>query len=58
LQQTIGKANRENIKQMIQSHAIWLFTQRLGWNDEQFKWFTDKIKGEMDDNQLRLYMEL
>jgi hypothetical protein len=43
---------------MVESHAVWLFTHTLGWTAEQFQWFVDKIRGELDQNNLKLYIEL
>jgi hypothetical protein len=44
--------------QMVESHAVWMFTHTLGWNAEQFQWFINKIRGELDENNLKLYIEL
>ncbi len=43
---------------MVESHAVWMFTHTLGWNAEQFQWFIDKIRAELGDNKLKLYIEL
>lgn len=57
-QKAIGQANCANMRQMVESHAVWMFTHTLGWNAEQFKWFMDKIRGELGENSLKLYVEL
>jgi hypothetical protein len=43
---------------MLESHALYPFTQRLGWTAEQVGWMVDGAKHEIDDSRLRLYLPL
>lgn len=56
----IGNHNVRNIDAMLDSHAIWPFTQvaQLGWTKEQVAWLTAAAKMEARDVNLKLYMEL
>jgi hypothetical protein len=57
-QKAIGIRNRQNLEEMLESHAILPFTQRLGWTPEQVGWMVDGAKQEMQDPRLRLYLPL
>ena len=57
-QKYIGRLNLENIDAMLDSHAIWPFTQRLGWSREQVGWLIDRARIEARDESLKLYMPL
>ncbi|OCL10457.1 S-adenosyl-L-methionine-dependent methyltransferase [Glonium stellatum] len=52
----IGEDNLANISELLDSHAIWPFTQRLGWTKEQVEAFTDEARAEVADMRFRLYM--
>ena len=57
-QKQIGILNRENMEELLDSHAIWLFTEKLGWRAEQVGWLTERARQEMQDSSLRLYLPL
>ncbi|KAF2395718.1 S-adenosyl-L-methionine-dependent methyltransferase [Trichodelitschia bisporula] len=57
-QRRIGELNLDNIKAMLESHAMWPFTSRLGWTREQVVWLTERAKQEAEDVTLRLYIPL
>lgn len=50
--------NKTNIEQMIESHTLWPFIQRKGWNQEQVEWLVGQAKTEMEDHSKRLYIPL
>ncbi|OCK86024.1 S-adenosyl-L-methionine-dependent methyltransferase [Lepidopterella palustris CBS 459.81] len=54
--QSIGEDNLENIGEMLDSHAIWPFTQRLGWTPEQVEALTDRARTEAGDMRFKLYI--
>jgi hypothetical protein len=57
-QRQIGIVNRENMEELLDSHAIWPFTARLGWRTEQVGWLTQEARQEMQDGSLKLYIPL
>jgi hypothetical protein len=57
-QKAIGIRNRENLEEMLESHSILPFTQRLGWTAEQVGWMVAGAKQEMQDARLKLYLPL
>jgi hypothetical protein len=54
----IGRANRANIEEMLESHAILPFTQGLGWTAEQVEWRVRGARHELQDQRLKLYIPL
>ncbi|KAF2094054.1 S-adenosyl-L-methionine-dependent methyltransferase [Rhizodiscina lignyota] len=54
----VGTQNVENVSLMLDSHAIWPFTHRLGWTAQQVGWLTDGARTELRDDSLKLYMPL
>ena len=57
-QKAIGIRNRENMEELLETHAILPFTQRLGWSAEQVGWNVQGAKQEMQDTRLKLYLPL
>ncbi|KAF2665681.1 S-adenosyl-L-methionine-dependent methyltransferase [Microthyrium microscopicum] len=57
-QQAIGLLNRESMEELVESHAIYPFTQQLGWTVDQVSELTDQIRDELNDNSLHLYLPL
>jgi hypothetical protein len=57
-QKAIGIRNRDNMEELLESHAILPFTQRLGWTAEQVGWNVQGAKQEMQNDRLKLYLPL
>ena len=56
---SIGHANAvHNISPMLDSLAVWPFTQRLGYTKDQVDAITRGARREMEDHSLRLYIPL
>lgn len=53
---SIGQSNFANVAELLDSHAIWPFTHRLGWTKEQVEAFTQQARDEVADMRYRLYM--
>ncbi|KAF2433501.1 hypothetical protein EJ08DRAFT_628691 [Tothia fuscella] len=57
-QRKIGEWNQNNMNSMLDSHALWPITTRLGWTRQQVGWLTEGAKQEMHHANLRLYIRL
>ncbi|KAF2145231.1 uncharacterized protein K452DRAFT_316320 [Aplosporella prunicola CBS 121167] len=54
----VGEQNLENIGTMLDSLAIWPFTERMGWTKEQVDALTRQARAEAADPRLKLYIPL
>ncbi|KAF2636803.1 S-adenosyl-L-methionine-dependent methyltransferase [Massarina eburnea CBS 473.64] len=53
---SIGVEAVEMVGALLDSLAIWPFTEKLGWTDEQVKTLTDAARRELRDVRLKLYL--
>lgn len=56
--QWVGQQNLDNIGTMLDSLAIWPFTERMGWSKEQVAALTQRARAEAADLRLKLYIPL
>ena len=53
---SIGRDNVEMIGELLDSLAIWPFTERLGWTKAQVEALTNTARAEIKDETLKLYI--
>ncbi|KAF2091998.1 S-adenosyl-L-methionine-dependent methyltransferase [Saccharata proteae CBS 121410] len=56
--QYVGQQNLRNIGTMLDSLAIWPFTERMGWTKEQVAALSEKAREEAADPRLKLYIPM
>lgn len=57
-QQYIGGKNLDNFSEMLESHAVWPFTQLAGWSREAVDSVVARARVELRDPRLKLYIPL
>ncbi|KAF2455185.1 S-adenosyl-L-methionine-dependent methyltransferase [Lineolata rhizophorae] len=57
-QKWIGEQNLTNVNQMLDSLALYPFTQRLGWTPAQVKELTNQARAEAAETRRKLYIPL
>jgi hypothetical protein len=55
---SIGRDNVEVVGELLESLAIWPFTERLNWSKTQVEALTNAARAEMADLTLKLYIEV
>jgi hypothetical protein len=55
---SIGRDNVEVVGELLDSLAIWPFTERLNWSKTQVEALTNAARAEMADLTLKLYIEV
>jgi hypothetical protein len=46
------------IGDLLESLGIWPFTSELGWTAAQFDHLMEEVRAELEDEELKLYMEM
>jgi hypothetical protein len=54
----IGRDNAEVVGELLDSLAIWPFTEQLGWTKAQVEVLTNAARAEIGDLTLKLYIEV
>jgi hypothetical protein len=54
----VGRDNVDVVSELLDSFAIWPFTEQLGWTAAQVQILTDAARAEIRDASLKLYIPM